>query len=201
MMQCFSLGERRCCSPALLQNFSAHQTTKCCLRQVVIENKRQLCIAKLAADKREPWLWWQFAAGYSEHCTMANGKFGDAACAEVQTRALNLDPGAVSTCMGNSEADTEHPQLQVRPVHGRIMSVVAEAPSPRRYSASDCAPDLWADCMLTWPLSEMTRMHAASSLHPSACLLSSSLVCLGKQNLPAWAPCLHCPITQHWQLS
>lgn len=81
--------------------------------QVVIENKRQMCISKLAKEKQEPWLWWQFTAGYSQHCTMANGKFGDSTCADTETRAAGIDTGAVSTCMGDNDADATHPLLQV----------------------------------------------------------------------------------------
>lgn len=81
--------------------------------QVVEENKRQMCIYKLAKERHEPWLWWTFAAGYSLRCTMANGKFGDAACAETETRAIGLDTSAVASCMGDSNADAEHDLLQV----------------------------------------------------------------------------------------
>ena len=82
--------------------------------QVVIENKRQLCIFKLAKEKQQPWLWWTFAAGYSTRCTMANGKYADTACAEAETRIVGLDPAAVATCMGDSNADADHPLLQVK---------------------------------------------------------------------------------------
>ena len=87
-----------------------------------MEDKRQLCIFKLASEKQEPWLWWQYAAGYSERCTMANGKFGDAACADAETRTVGLDLAAVATCMGDSDADAEHPLLQVLP-RGQITCV------------------------------------------------------------------------------
>ncbi len=45
--------------------------------QVVEENKRQLCVYKLASDKKEPWKWWTYAANFAEHCTMQNGRFAD----------------------------------------------------------------------------------------------------------------------------
>ena len=41
--------------------------------QVVIEDKRQLCVAKVARSMAKPWLWWTFAGEYSRLCTMANG--------------------------------------------------------------------------------------------------------------------------------
>lgn len=45
--------------------------------QVVEENKRQLCVYKIASDKKEPWKWWTYAADFAEHCTMKNGRFAD----------------------------------------------------------------------------------------------------------------------------
>jgi len=43
----------------------------------VEENKRQLCVFKIATDKKQPWLWWDYAAGFAEECTMQNGRFAD----------------------------------------------------------------------------------------------------------------------------
>jgi hypothetical protein len=47
---------------------------------VVEENKRQLCVFKLLSDKKAAPKWWDYAAGFAAECTMANGRFGDAAC-------------------------------------------------------------------------------------------------------------------------
>lgn len=41
------------------------------------ENKRQLCVFKIASDSKEPWKWWDYAAGFAEQCTMQNGRFAD----------------------------------------------------------------------------------------------------------------------------
>ena len=32
--------------------------------QVVLEDKRQLCVFQQASQHKEPWLWWRFAASY-----------------------------------------------------------------------------------------------------------------------------------------
>ena len=40
---------------------------------MVIEDKRQLCVAQQARDVEKPWLWWDYVARYSSACTMANG--------------------------------------------------------------------------------------------------------------------------------
>lgn len=84
--------------------------------QVVSEDKRQMCIFQLATNASKPWLWWEYAAGYSLECTMANGQFGSLACAERQTQRIGLDPHEVATCMGDDDSDEAHPLLQVLPL-------------------------------------------------------------------------------------
>ena len=46
---------------------------------------------------------------------MANGHFGQSECAKGILLTLGLDGGAVKACMGDSEADKDHPLLQVAP--------------------------------------------------------------------------------------
>ena len=41
--------------------------------QVVVEDKRQLCVYQQALAAKKPYLWWEFAARYSTTCTMFNG--------------------------------------------------------------------------------------------------------------------------------
>ena len=81
---------------------------------MVEENKRQLCVFQEAVHKQEPWLWWAFAADYAAHCTMANGRFNDRACARQQAEAAGLDFAAIETCMGDSSKDEAHPLLEAR---------------------------------------------------------------------------------------
>lgn len=38
----------------------------------------------------------------------------DSDCAHAQIQAVNLSVAAVQSCMGNSDADAEHPLLQVK---------------------------------------------------------------------------------------
>ena len=76
------------------------------------ENKRQLCVFQEAVHKQEPWLWWAFAADYAAHCTMANGRFNDRACARQQAEAAGLDFAAIETCMADSSKDEAHPLLE-----------------------------------------------------------------------------------------
>ena len=34
--------------------------------QIVIEDKRQMCVLQAARNASAPWLWWEFAAAYSQ---------------------------------------------------------------------------------------------------------------------------------------
>ena len=81
---------------------------------MVEENKRQLCVFQEAVHKQEPWLWWAFAADYAAHCTMANGRFNERACARQQAEAAGLDFAAIETCMADSSKDEAHPLLEAR---------------------------------------------------------------------------------------
>eukprot|EP00884_Botryococcus_braunii_P018971 jgi/Botrbrau1/5758/Bobra.0134s0028.3 len=81
-------------------------------KQVVEENLRQLCVFKLATDKKQPWLWWEYAANYAEECTMANGKFGDESCIHDQLQSIGLSTDDVNSCMGNINADSDSDILE-----------------------------------------------------------------------------------------
>ena len=82
--------------------------------QVVEENKRQLCVFKLGVDKQRQWAWWDYAAYFAHHCSMANGMFADASCVADAIKESGLDADEVRDCMGDNHADTEHPLLAVR---------------------------------------------------------------------------------------
>jgi hypothetical protein len=86
------------------------------LGQVVEENLRQLCVFKLATDKKQPWLWWEYAANYAEECTMANGKFGDESCIHDQLQSIGVSTEEINSCMGNINADSDSDMLEVSPV-------------------------------------------------------------------------------------
>jgi hypothetical protein len=86
--------------------------------QVVEENLRQLCVFKLVTEKKQPWLWWQYAANYAEECTMANGKFGDAECVRDQLKGVSVDEDDVKTCMGALDADQDNELMEVRQPEG-----------------------------------------------------------------------------------
>ncbi|KAA6422834.1 MAG: vacuolar-sorting receptor 1-like isoform 1, partial [Trebouxia sp. A1-2] len=80
-------------------------------RQVVEENKRQLCIRQQAESKHQAWLWWTYVQLFTTHCKMQDRTF-DSACAQQQIQATNLSLTAIEDCMGSSDADANHPLLQ-----------------------------------------------------------------------------------------
>ncbi len=79
---------------------------------MVEENKRQLCMQKVASDAGKPWLWWQYASLFATHCRMHSQRFNDA-CAEEQVQATGLNYAAVQDCMGDSRADMDNPLMEV----------------------------------------------------------------------------------------
>ena len=80
-------------------------------RDVVMEAKRQLCAHSAAAGGAKPWAWWDFAVASADACTMANGKFGSAACAAPLLKDAGIDPAAVEACVGDTDADVDPPVL------------------------------------------------------------------------------------------
>jgi len=86
----------------------------CC--QVVEENKRQLCVFKLLEDNKKADKWWDYVAGFTKECTMANGRFADRSCIRAQLEKVSLQESDVDSCMGDSTSDTTHDLLEVGPL-------------------------------------------------------------------------------------
>ncbi len=61
---------------------------------------------KLEGSEKHNDVLWQWA------CRMQDRTF-DSACAQQQIQATNLSLNAIEKCMGSSDADTDHPLLQV----------------------------------------------------------------------------------------
>lgn len=80
-------------------------------RQVVEENKRQLCIRQQAEAKNQAWLWWTYVQLFDQNCKMSADAF-DSTCAETQIQASNLSVTTVQNCMGSSDADQDHVLLK-----------------------------------------------------------------------------------------
>ncbi|KAL3145489.1 hypothetical protein ABBQ32_003313 [Trebouxia sp. C0010 RCD-2024] len=80
-------------------------------RQVIEENKRQLCIWHQAEAKHQAWLWWTYVQLFNQNCKMGSNTF-DNACAETQVQACNLSVATLQDCMGDSDADEDHVLLK-----------------------------------------------------------------------------------------
>ena len=105
---------------------------------MVEENKRQLCVHKVASDAGKPWLWWQYASLFATHCRMHSQRFNDA-CAEEQVQETGLDYSAVQDCMGDSHADADHPLMEVSALEASLAGVAevdacARHPSTRPWT-------------------------------------------------------------------
>ena len=50
-------------------------------KDVVIENRRQICIYKQANASGEPWVWWDFVQKFDEECSMTKQSY-DKECSE-----------------------------------------------------------------------------------------------------------------------
>jgi hypothetical protein len=74
---------------------------------VVVEAKRQLCAHEAAAAAGKPWAWWEYATAVADACTMANGKFGTAACAAGPLKDAGIDPAVVEACVGDVDGDAD----------------------------------------------------------------------------------------------
>lgn len=103
--QCINNG--RYCAPDPEQDFSVGYDGK----QVVIENLRQLCVFKVTNDTGKPWKWWDFVTDFQIRCPMKEKKYGPE-CAEEVIKSLGIDVGAVQNCMGDPNADRDHPILK-----------------------------------------------------------------------------------------
>lgn len=90
-------------------------------RDIVLENKRQLCIYDYLKREDQDHLWWRYVADFARKCRTADGNFGEACSRQVQRSLAVAKPGAlvrdVERCMGDSMADTEHPLLERERTH------------------------------------------------------------------------------------
>jgi hypothetical protein len=93
---------------------------------IMLENKRELCIFDYLKRAGQPELWWQYVSDYAKRCTIKRGTFGEDCSRQQQKRLLRrkkkneskkgsdlnslLDD--VRKCMGNSRADETHPLLE-----------------------------------------------------------------------------------------
>lgn len=48
-------------------------------------NMRSLCFARVARERKAPWLWWDFADRLASDCRMAAGKFTAECAQKVRT--------------------------------------------------------------------------------------------------------------------
>ena len=82
-------------------------------KDVVMENRRQLCIFRQANETGEPWFWWNFVNKFNEDCSMTRTTY-DAECSErtfisVGGQSLGGGLSELRTCM---ESDTSIGYLQ-----------------------------------------------------------------------------------------
>eukprot|EP00213_Chloropicon_mariensis_P006548 CAMPEP_0197471192 /NCGR_PEP_ID=MMETSP1309-20131121/2084_1 /TAXON_ID=464262 /ORGANISM="Genus nov. species nov., Strain RCC998" /LENGTH=698 /DNA_ID=CAMNT_0043008705 /DNA_START=311 /DNA_END=2407 /DNA_ORIENTATION=+ len=86
------------------------------VRDVMLENKRQLCIFDYLKRSEQPGLWWKYASEFAKRCKIEDGNFGGDCSREIQkelkvsdSREFLMD---VTRCMGDSNADEPHPLLE-----------------------------------------------------------------------------------------
>jgi len=104
--QCINHG--RYCAPDPEQDFSTGYEGK----DVVVENLRQLCVYKVANEHKKPWVWWDYATDFHIRCPMKEKKYNKK-CAETVIKSLGLDVKKVDKCMGDPNADSDHPLLKM----------------------------------------------------------------------------------------
>lgn len=105
--QCINHG--RYCAPDPDQDFSEGYEGK----DVVNENLRQLCVHKVANESSNPWVWWDYVTDFHIRCPMKDKKYNQE-CAEDVMKSLALSVEEVRKCMGDPEADVEHPVLKAQ---------------------------------------------------------------------------------------
>ncbi|XP_074343603.1 vacuolar-sorting receptor 3-like [Apium graveolens] len=103
--QCINHG--RYCAPDPEQDFSSGYEGK----EVVIENLRQLCVFKVANETQKPWIWWDYVTDFQIRCPMKEKKYNKE-CADNVIRSLGLDSEKIEKCMGDPNADSDHPVLK-----------------------------------------------------------------------------------------
>ena len=77
-------------------------------KDVVIENRRQICIYKQANASGEPWVWWDFVQKFDEECSMTKQSY-DEECSErafLDVGGAKLGGGlaALRSCMASNES-------------------------------------------------------------------------------------------------
>ena len=92
--------------------------------EIMLENKRELCIFDYLKRAGKPELWWQYVSDYAKRCTIKRGTFGEDCSRQQQkrlSRKMKTKEGSadlssllddVRKCMGNSRADEMHPLLE-----------------------------------------------------------------------------------------
>ncbi|XP_044948450.1 vacuolar-sorting receptor 1-like [Hordeum vulgare subsp. vulgare] len=80
-------------------------------RDVVIQNLYQICVFKVAKKTGKPWLWWDYVTHFATTCPMKK-KMYPHECASRVIRSLGLSQKAVDMCVGDPDADKDHPVLK-----------------------------------------------------------------------------------------
>jgi hypothetical protein len=79
-------------------------------KDVVVENLRHLCVHDVANATGAPWLWWDYASQFAQHCKMDDLRF-NGECAEPIIVGLGINLAKVQTCMGQVRVCTPLPGL------------------------------------------------------------------------------------------
>lgn len=83
---------------------------------VVLENKRQICLFDELSKIKKQYLWWKYVSSYAKHCKIEDGTFGSD-CARRQLRKLQVPKQEdfvrkVDKCMGDTNSDEPQPLLE-----------------------------------------------------------------------------------------
>ncbi|KAL5227021.1 hypothetical protein ABZP36_015286 [Zizania latifolia] len=98
--QCINHG--RYCAPDPEQKFS----TRYDLKDVVVQNLRQVCVYKVAKENGKPWLWWDYVTDFAIRFPVKEKYTKE--CADGVIKSLDLDHKAIDKCIGGPEADKEN---------------------------------------------------------------------------------------------
>eukprot|EP00270_Netrium_digitus_P006016 TRINITY_DN1813_c0_g1_i3.p1 TRINITY_DN1813_c0_g1~~TRINITY_DN1813_c0_g1_i3.p1 ORF type:complete len:606 (+),score=130.28 TRINITY_DN1813_c0_g1_i3:60-1820(+) len=99
--QCINHG--RYCAPDPEEDFSSGYEGK----DVVMENLRQLCAFRVAKEKGQPWLWWNYVTDFRLRCKMSLKNYNQD-CAESVMSSLGLELRKVHDCVGDPTRDEEN---------------------------------------------------------------------------------------------
>jgi len=100
---------------------------------VVMENKRQICIFKQANASAEPWFWWDFVQKFDTECSMTKSTY-DEECSErafldVGGNKLGGGLATLRSCMSSNESITylaEEVQAQMKSDIVILPSIIIE---------------------------------------------------------------------------